>query len=104
MLLGLRRDALAQGLAPGVFRLLALECVACPPFCVNAVRRVSLRVAPHVTLADVASQEAAAGRLDELKRQLQLRVNEQIEALPEGSARLPALQATARSLDREAER
>ncbi len=103
VLLGLRRDALAQGLAPGAFLLLALECVACPPFCVNAVRRVSLRVAPRLTLADVAAQEAAAGRLDELKRQLRVRVDEQIEALPDGSARLAALQATARSLEQEGE-
>ena len=103
VLASLRRDWLAQGLESRRFWLMALECVACPPFGVNAVRRVSLLLPARIALCQIAQQEEAQGRLDALKRQLQLRVNEQIDAQPEGSARLPALQATARSLEVEAD-
>lgn len=100
VLVSIRRDWLAQGLVSGRFWMIALECVACPPFCINAVRRVSLLVVPRISLSDIAKEEGANGRLDALKWQLQLRVNEVIDALPEGSAKLQALEATAKSLAR----
>jgi hypothetical protein len=101
VLLGIRRDWLALGLVPGRFWPMAIECIACPPFCVNAVRRASLLMPARISMSAIASQEEQHGRLGAFKRQLQVRVREQMDALPEGSARLSALKAAAESLREE---
>lgn len=98
VLLGLRRDAAALGLPAGKFRMMCIECIACPPFAINVVRRVTLAVPANAELAWIAAQARRAGRLEALKAQLARRVAEQIDAEPEGSARSARLAQAARSL------
>lgn len=98
VLLGLRREAVAFGLPSGRFRMMCIECIACPPFAINAVRRVTLAAPARAELTWIAAQAGRAGRLEALRAQLARRVAEQIEAEPEGSARSARLAQAARSL------
>jgi hypothetical protein len=94
--LGLQREAL--GLSRADCWKLALEAVACPPFCINAVRKASLRSRSTVSAGAVAQRLGEGEALQALKRAMLVRVREQIEIEPEGSARLARLEHAASAL------
>ena len=98
VLAALHRDWKRLGLAWPAYWKLCVECLACPPFCINAVRRATLAAGARVTLAEVGLEVTHPGHLHELRAQLARRVNEQIDLAPEDSPRLPRLQAAARRL------
>ena len=102
--LSLRRQWPALGLSPAAFRSLCFECLSCPPFCINAVRRVGLMQPTAWTLAEVRQALGApAGAPPSawpaaLQTALHLRVLEQLDAEPDGSARIERLQRAAQAL------
>lgn len=104
VLFTLRRDARAQGLDRKAFGKLCVECITCPPFCINAVRKLTLQARSQVQLRDVVEMAASAGATNALKEQLRLRLQEQIDMEPEGSARMARLRDVTQSLDLSEER
>ncbi|MBV8603941.1 MAG: hypothetical protein JO224_04590 [Pelomonas sp.] len=91
------RERERLGLDLGECAKLALECIACPPFALNLVRKLGLR-------ARVASGTALEGLLapDERRRALQamlVRLREQLDVEPEGTPRMAQLRATAARLE-----
>ena len=98
VLASLRRDWTSLGLKRPAFWKLCGECITCPPFCINAVRKVSLWAPASVTLADIADDAKQHDELDDLKRQLALRVREQIDVELEGSERMVRLKTVERAL------
>jgi hypothetical protein len=95
-MLYLEREPLALS-RPGFWKLCA-ECLACPPFCINAVRKAALMAPARVALADVATNPARSVRTDELIRQLAIRVREQMDVEIEGSERMGRLECVAKAL------
>lgn len=94
-LLALRRERDALGIAPAAFRSLCWECITCPPFCINAVRKAGLLAPARASLADVTDPaDRAAAR-----RQIALRLREQIDLAPEHGAQAARLQAALRAID-----
>jgi hypothetical protein len=84
------------GLTGGTLGLLAFECLVCPPYAANLVRRLSWRYpAPGLAPEDFAS---AAARLlaptawAETRSACRARVQDQCDAEPEGTRRAQALQ------------
>lgn len=101
VLLSLRRDAARVGLSKPAFWKLCVECMACPPFCINAIRRASLASGTAVTLQDVQPRLAQSEDVAVLRRQLLRRVREQIDLEPETSDRMARLSQVAASLQPE---
>lgn len=97
LLVARRRDAF--GLEAGRMRRMAFECLACPPFALNAVRRASLApgrcLEPARALALVARAEDTARMRSEMAR----RVRQALEAEPEGSGRSARLAEAADRLE-----
>jgi hypothetical protein len=98
VLAALRREWAGLGLDKAAFWKLCAECITCPPFCINAVRKASLTAPMEVTLADVAEHAARHEWLDELKQELVRRVEEQISVEAEGSERMARLEGVASAL------
>lgn len=71
----------------------AFECIACPPFAVNMVRRITLagRIAEPVPLAAV--RLLSAERWEALRRQCMSRLDDASQLLAKDSAELKALEA-----------
>ncbi|CAN7571872.1 hypothetical protein LJR028_004012 [Rhizobacter sp. LjRoot28] len=103
VLIGLRRDAVRCGMHRSAFWKLCIECMACPPFCINAVRRVTLAAGAGagVSLEGVRCGLADSDEVALLRRQLLRRVREQIDLEPEASARMARLQRVAGTLQPE---
>lgn len=98
VLAAVRADWHRLGLPRAAFWKLCGECLACPPFCINAVRRATLASGARVTLAEVAAETSHPAHVRELRAQLLRRVAEQIDLSPEDSPRLARLQAAAQRL------
>lgn len=79
------------GMTTAQFMKLAGECVSCPPFCVNAIRKASLHAPATVTLSDVAASLQRDEDRESLRRQLEVRIREQIETEAEGTLRMERL-------------
>jgi hypothetical protein len=90
------------------FAGLAFECLVCPPFSVNLVRRLCARVPVSETFTAAAARllRPVAEEPDahlELNAQCLARIDEQLEATAEGSPQMLALQAArARYTEKEA--
>jgi len=84
------------------FAALAFECIACPPFAVNLVRRVTLaqRVAEQFTSA--AQRLLDADAWHEVQAICAMRLDEAIEAEPAGSMRATTLQQQRQRFNQEA--
>jgi len=102
LFLAWRRRA-ALGLSGRAFGVLAFELVACPPYAANLVRRLSLprRVDEDFTHACARLLEGEA--LAEARQGCRARVEEELEAIDEDSARAAALRQTRDRLARELE-
>ena len=80
---------------------LAFELVACPPFAVNVVRRVSVEMPLDADLALAARQLQRPQEWDATRGELIARLDEQIDAEDEGSARCALLKESRRRLAEE---
>jgi hypothetical protein len=72
---------------------IAFECLVCPPFAINLVRRLCARWQHAEDFVSAATRLLQPAELAEAHAQCLLRVDEQIESEPESSPRLAALQA-----------
>jgi hypothetical protein len=77
-LLYLRRAALA--LTRGQCAVLAFECLACPPFGVNLVRRIALAKRCAVRFPDAAVRLLEPPRWQALERELEAQLGEELAA------------------------
>lgn len=90
------RERAALGLSPADCAKLGIECIACPPFAINIVRKLSLR-SPVLDAAQalrlVPEQSAF------VREQMLARLREQIDFEAEGSARMARLLNVAATLE-----
>jgi hypothetical protein len=86
------------GLTPGRFAMLAFECLVCPPFALNLVRKISTAMPVHEDLVRAARALQAPRDWDAARREFVARLDQEIEAEAEGSARLPLLMQSRREL------
>jgi len=75
------------------FALMAFECLACPPFSINLVRKLCARVPVEESFTSVARRTLPADELAVVNAQCLLRLEEQLAYAPEGGAQMQALQA-----------
>ena len=80
---------------PQVFQI-AFECLVCPPFGVNLVRRLCLKLRHDEDFVAAATRLLGPAGLAAAHAQCLQRVEEQIEFEPESSTRLPMLRAARR--------
>jgi hypothetical protein len=85
------RDALA--LPPQAFGMLAFECLACAPYAINLVRRVSLLAPVAEDLVVAAQRVLTPEQRAVVQRECLLRLDEQLDFEAEGSPRAAALGA-----------
>lgn len=71
---------------------LAFECLSCPPFSINLVRRLCVRVPVGESFTAAARRLLPDDELAAVNRQCAARLEEQIDSAPEGSAQMHALQ------------
>lgn len=72
----------------------ALECLACAPYSVHLVRRVCALMPVHEDFVNAAARLLEGTALAEARAQCLARIDEQIDAEPEGSRRMAKLQAS----------
>jgi len=89
------------GLTRGECAKLAVECVVCPPFALNLVRKLGLRQSARVGSGQVLAQLLGADERATAKQAMLQRLHEQMDFEPEGSARMAQLQAVAVRLEQE---
>jgi hypothetical protein len=89
------------GLSASRLGSLAFELVACPPFAVNVVRRVSVEMPLDADLALAARQLQRPEEWDATRGELVARLDEQIDAEDEGSERCALLKESRRRLAEE---
>ena len=77
---------------PQVFQIV-FECFVCPPFAVNLVRRLCVKLPHDEDFVAAATRLLGPADLAAVHAQCLQRVEEQIECEPESSTRLPVLQA-----------
>lgn len=70
---------------------LAFECLACPPFSVNLVRRLCVKLALAEDLVAAGARVMSAGDYSQLRAQCLRRIDEQIDSESEETPRLRAL-------------
>ena len=75
------------GLSPRQLGILVFELLACPPFAVNVIRRVSVEMPLEADLMSVARQLQAAADWNETRGEFIARLDEQIDAEDEDSER-----------------
>ncbi len=75
---------------------LVFECLVCPPFAVNLVRRLCMKLRHDEDFVTAATRVMRPADLDAAHAECLMRVDEQIENEPEASTRLPLLQAARR--------
>ena len=85
------------GLGARAFALLAFECLVCAPYSANLVRRLSLAQRPSEDFTAAAARLLTPFALAEVHRECVARIDEQLEAEPEGG---PAAQALQRARQR----
>jgi hypothetical protein len=84
------------GLNARAFALLAFECLACAPYAANLVRRLSWREAaagqPRPDFTQAAARLLAPPAWEQARAACRVRVQDQIDAEPKGTARARALE------------
>jgi hypothetical protein len=93
---GLHRARL--GLSAGRFAALAFESLACPPFALNLVRRISSAMPIDEDLVRVARALQAPQDWQAARGEFVARLDLEIDCEEEGSARLPVLMQSRREL------
>ena len=78
------------------FAALVFECIACPPFAVNLVRRVSLAQTISEQFPVAAQRLLDADDWADVRTRCAPRIDDEIDAEPEGSQRAQALRAQRR--------
>ena len=86
------------GLKKERFWKLCVECVACPPLAINAIRKATLGVDATTSAAVFAEWISDEAELREMKHQMVVRVREQMDFEAEGSERMTRLAAVAVAL------
>jgi hypothetical protein len=89
----------ALGMSLPAFAKLCGESIVCPPLCLNAVRKASLRAPARVSLADLMAELDPGPSLDRLRHELHVRIVAEIEAEPEGSERMRRLRRAQDALE-----
>jgi hypothetical protein len=80
------------GLTGRAFAMLAFECLACAPYAVNLVRRLAWVRSPHPEDFTAAAARLLDGAAQaEVRAECLARIDEQLQAEPEGSAAAAAL-------------
>lgn len=97
-LLFTHRRRAALGLDRAKFAVLAFELLACPPYAPNLLRRVSLLRTVDEDLVVAGARLMTPARAADVRRACVSRVDEEIDATPEDSARHAALLASRREL------
>jgi hypothetical protein len=80
---------------------LAVECLTCPPYALNLVRRLCALATPQDDFVQAAGRLLAPDDLAWSRAQCLLRIDEEIEAEPLGSARMAALETARRQFQPE---
>lgn len=80
-------------LSPGPFAVLAFECMACPPFSVNLIRKLCVKLAVDEDFTAAASRLLPGEALPAVEAQCLRRVDEQIDYAEEGTERMQKLLA-----------
>lgn len=83
----------ALGLPPKAFGGLAFECLSCIPYSINLLRKVAAAHTPPEDFALAAQRLLPPAEWAAAQAQCLLRLDEQLDAEAEGSARSTALQA-----------
>lgn len=83
-------------LSSGQFAVLAFECMACPPFSVNLVRKLCLRLEADEDFVGAAARLLPAEALPAVETQCLRRVDEQIDYAEEDTDRIRKLFASRR--------
>lgn len=86
----------AFALSSGQFAVLAFECMACPPFSVNLVRKLCLKLETDEDFTAAATRLLPAEALPAVEAQCLRRLDEQIDYAEEGSNRMNRLLARRR--------
>lgn len=97
--LGTRRRQL--GMSARQFGILAFELLACPPFAVNVIRRVSVEMPLDADLMSVARELQAPADWNATRGEFITRLDEQIDAEDENSERIARLRDSRRKLIEE---
>jgi hypothetical protein len=97
--LGTRRRQL--GMSTRQFGVLAFELLACPPFAVNVIRRVSGEMPLDADLMTVARQLQAPADWNVARGEFIARLDEQIEAEDEDSERIARLRDSRQKLSED---
>ncbi|RYH21265.1 MAG: hypothetical protein EON54_25720 [Alcaligenaceae bacterium] len=81
---------------------IAFQCVACPPFALNLVRKLCAANPMKIDLTVAAAQLLRPEEIEQVNAQCLLRLDEQIDFEPDGSSRISTMtEARARFLPRE---
>ena len=88
-----RPQCLRDGMSSAAFWKMGFECIVCPPFSVNLVRKVSLASPIQLTLDVAAASLLSAEDIEQLRSEMRARVQEEIDAEPETSPRAIALRS-----------
>jgi hypothetical protein len=75
------------------FAGLAFECLVCPPFSINLVRRLCARVSTNEPFTTAARRLLSADAMADVNAQCVARLEEQMDFESEGSQRMQTLQA-----------
>lgn len=79
------------GLNGRAFALLAFECAVCAPYSANLVRRLAWHPRSGETFDAAAARLLPAPAMQQVRRECLARIDERLEAEPEGSAEAAAL-------------
>jgi hypothetical protein len=79
------RNLAAFGISKAVFVTIAVQCVACPPFGLNIVRKLCAATKPSADLIATAALLLRPEELEEMRRQCRSRLDELIELGEEGT-------------------
>jgi hypothetical protein len=83
------------------FAMLAFECVACPPYSANIVRRVAALHEIAEEFTAVAGMLLSQQQVDIVNKECMARIDEQIDAVPEQSQAMAALQVSRKRFSAE---
>jgi hypothetical protein len=81
-------------LSPGEFAVLAFECVACPPFSINLIRKLCARLDSDEDFNHAAARLLPTEALPGVRAQCLRRIDEQIDYEQEDTPRMQALQSS----------
>lgn len=81
----IHRNLEAFGVSNAVFVTIAVQCVACPPFGLNIVRKLCAATEPSANLIATAALLLSTEEMEKMRRQCRSRLDEWIELGEEGT-------------------